>query len=238
MRRKPSTRCWQKSVQKPNSPVLTRSVHPTHCFVMQGSAVNETNLMIPATKSEHAHHGGHPDHRLFGVVMFLIAESMIFFGLFSAYLIYRSMLPVWPPEGTPERELLLPSINTAILIASSFVMHKGQDAIKKNDAGGLKLWFGATALMGVIFLAGQVYEYFHLEFGLTTNLFASCFYVLTGFHGLHVTFGLLLILAVLWRSRKAGHYSSQSHFGVEAAELYWHFVDVVWIILFILVYLL
>jgi cytochrome c oxidase subunit 3 len=74
--------------------------------------------------------------------------------------------------------------------------------------------------------------------GLTTNLFASCFYVLTGFHGLHVTFGLLLILSVLWRSRQAGHYSSESHFGVEAAELYWHFVDVVWIILFILVYLL
>ena len=92
--------------------------------------------------------------------------------------------------------------------------------------------------MGAVFLAGQLYEYFHLEMGLTTNLFASCFYVLTGFHGLHVTFGLMLILAVLWRSRTSGHYSSSSHFGVEAAELYWHFVDVVWIILFILVYLL
>jgi cytochrome c oxidase subunit 3 len=92
--------------------------------------------------------------------------------------------------------------------------------------------------MGAIFLAGQLYEYFHLEFGLTTNLFASSFFVLTGFHGLHVTFGLLLILAVLLRSRKVGHYSSNSFFGVEAAELYWHFVDVVWIILFTLVYLL
>ena len=125
-----------------------------------------------------------------------------------------------------------------ILIASSFVMHKGQTAIKKNDEAGLRLWLGITAVMGAVFLAGQLYEYFHLEMGLTTNLFASCFYVLTGFHGLHVTFGLMLILAVLWRSRTSGHYSSSSHFGVEAAELYWHFVDVVWIILFILVYLL
>ncbi|MFN7865264.1 MAG: cytochrome c oxidase subunit CtaE, partial [bacterium] len=74
--------------------------------------------------------------------------------------------------------------------------------------------------------------------GLTTNVFTSAFYALTGFHGLHVTFGLVLILSVLWRSRQKDHYSSQSHFGVEAAELYWHFVDVVWIILFLLVYLL
>jgi cytochrome c oxidase subunit 3 len=92
--------------------------------------------------------------------------------------------------------------------------------------------------MGAIFLGGQLYEYAHTGFGLTTNLFTSCFYVLTGFHGLHVTFGLVLILGVLFRARKPEHYSSSKHFGVEAAELYWHFVDVVWIILFTLVYLL
>lgn len=205
---------------------------------MQSSAVEQSNIAVNYQVEAEPTHGGHPDHRLFGVVIFLIAESMIFLGLFCAFLIYRSVMPAWPPEGTPELELLLPGINTFILISSSFVMHKGQDAIKKNDVSGLKLWFTITAAMGGIFLLGQLYEYFHLEFGLTTNLFASCFFVLTGFHGLHVTFGLLLILAVLWRSRQAGHYSSTSHFGVEAAELYWHFVDVVWIILFILVYLL
>ncbi len=117
-------------------------------------------------------------------------------------------------------------------------MHKGQSAIKKDDNKGLQFWFAITAVMGAIFLVGQAYEYSHLEFGLTSNIFASCFYVLTGFHGLHVTLGLLLILAVLWRSRDAKHYSGEEHFGVEAAELYWHFVDVVWIILFGLVYLL
>jgi cytochrome c oxidase subunit 3 len=207
---------------------------------MQGSALDEAKIALNYHKSAAAtaHHGGHPDHRIFGLVLFLVAESAIFLGLFTAFLIYRTVMPVWPPEGTPELELLLPGINTIILISSSFVMHKGQSAIKKNDVGGLQLWLGITALMGAIFLAGQLYEYFHLEFGLTTNLFASSFFVLTGFHGLHVTFGLLLILAVLLRSRKVGHYSSNSFFGVEAAELYWHFVDVVWIILFTLVYLL
>lgn len=183
-------------------------------------------------------HHAHPDHRMFGLYLFLIAETMIFLGLFVAFLMYKTMMPVWPPEGTPELELLLPGVNTIILVSSSFVMHKGQAAIKNNDVKGLQLWFGLTALMGIIFLAGQGYEYFHAEFGLTTNLFASSFYALTGFHGLHVTFGLCLVLAVLWRSLKAEHYSDKEHFGVEAAELYWHFVDVVWIILFVIVYLL
>ncbi len=205
---------------------------------MQGSAIQESEVTVNIHSAAGGHHGGHPDHRLFGIALFLMAESSIFMGLFAAFLIYRTVMPVWPPEGTPELELLLPGVNTIILVSSSFVMHKGQAAIKKNDVSGLKLWFAITAAMGIIFLAGQMYEYFHLEMGLTTNLFASCFYALTGFHGLHVTFGLLLTLAVLWRSRQEGHYSSESFFGVEAAELYWHFVDVVWIILFILVYLL
>ncbi|MEM8778553.1 MAG: heme-copper oxidase subunit III [Cyanobacteria bacterium P01_G01_bin.49] len=204
---------------------------------MQGSAIQQPQETL-VDHSGHGGHGGHPDYRLFGIALFLVAESAIFLGLFTAFLIYRTVVPVWPPEGTPELELLLPGVNTIILVSSSFVMHKGQAAIKKNDVSGLKLWFGITAGMGIIFLIGQMYEYFHLEMGLTTNLFASCFYALTGFHGLHVTFGLLLILAVLWRSRTEGHYSSDSFFGVEAAEIYWHFVDVVWIILFILVYLL
>lgn len=203
---------------------------------MQGS-ITPTNL-TGYTETEATTHHTHPDLRMFGMVMFLVAESAIFLGLFTAFLIYRSMVPLWPPAGTPELELLLPGINSIILISSSFVMHQGQAAIRKNDVAGLQRWFGITALMGITFLAGQMYEYFHLEMGLTTNLFASCFFVLTGFHGLHVTFGLMLILSVLWRSRTQGHYSSESHFGVEAAELYWHFVDVVWIILFGLVYLL
>ncbi|NJO43000.1 MAG: heme-copper oxidase subunit III [Cyanobacteria bacterium CRU_2_1] len=185
-----------------------------------------------------AHDMEHPDYRLLGIMVFLFAEGMIFLGLFAAYLTFRAVTPDWFSDESTKLELLLPGINTTILVASSFVIHQADIAIKKNDVAGLRTWFLATALMGLTFLAGQLYEYSHLEFGLTTNLFASTFYVLTGFHGLHVTFGLILIAAVWWRSRKPNHYSSEHHFGVEAAELYWHFVDVVWIILFVLLYIL
>lgn len=199
-------------------------------------SVDPTTEQAHSSSHEDAH-AEHPDHRLFGIFVFLFAEGMIFFGMFAAYLIYRAMSPVWPPEGV-ERELLVPTINTIILVSSSFVMNRGNVAIKKNDAAGLRTWLTATAIMGAIFLGGQVYEYSNLAYGLTANLYASSFYVMTGFHGLHVTFGVLLILAVLWRSRKPGHYSDHEHFGVEAAELYWHFVDIIWIILFVLLYLL
>lgn len=206
---------------------------------MQGSTVDSAKAALNYHgTTEAAAHEEHPDHRIFGLIVFLGAESMIFLGLFMAYLTFRAVYPEWPPEGTPERELLLPGINTVILISSSFVIHKADTAIKKNDVAGLRLWFGITAAMGAIFLVGQLYEYHNLEFGLKTNLYASSFYVLTGFHGLHVFLGLCLILGVLWRARQKEHYSSQHHFGVEAAELYWHFVDVVWIVLFLLLYIL
>lgn len=205
---------------------------------MQGTTTDEYQTNSPQDVEAAAEHEEHEDYRMFGVVLFLIAESFIFLGMFVAFVIYRSVVPVWPPEGTPELELLLPGINTIILVSSSFVMHRGQSAIKNNDTSGLRVWFAITAVMGAIFLAGQLYEYSNLEFGLTTNLFTSSFFVLTGFHGLHVTVGLLLIFFVLIRSQQPGHYSSESYFGVEASELYWHFVDVVWVILFGLVYLL
>jgi cytochrome c oxidase subunit III len=205
---------------------------------MQGSISDTTQLNIAAESTHESHHEAHPDHRIFGLIVFLVAEGMIFLGLFIAYLAFRAMAPEWPPAGTPKLELLLPGINTVILISSSLVIHQADTAIKKNDVKGLQLWFGLTALMGIVFLGGQLYEYSHLEFGLRSNLFASTFYVLTGFHGLHVTVGVLLILSVLWRSLKSEHYGTKNHFGVEAAEIYWHFVDVIWIILFILLYLL
>ncbi|PLZ79738.1 heme-copper oxidase subunit III, partial [Fischerella thermalis WC217] len=91
--------------------------------------------------AEAAHHEEHHDYRLFGLIVFLIAEGMIFMGLFGAYLAFRSTLPVWPPEGTPELELLLPGVNTINLIASSFVIHNADTAIKKNDVRGMQMWF-------------------------------------------------------------------------------------------------
>ncbi len=205
---------------------------------MQGSTVDSAQTGLNIEGTAHADHHGHPDYRMFGVLVFLCAESMIFLGLFIAYITFKLVNPEWPPEGTPELELALPSINTIILISSSFVIHRADTDIKQNNVKGMQLWFAITAAMGAVFLVGQIYEYSHLEFGLTTNLFASTFYVLTGFHGLHVFVGLLLMLAVLWRSRQQAHYSKANHFGIEATELYWHFVDVIWIILFVLLYLL
>ncbi|WP_448527432.1 cytochrome c oxidase subunit 3 [Parathermosynechococcus lividus] len=183
------------------------------------------------------HHHEHPDFRVLGLLVFLISESLMFGGLFAAYLLLRGLNEQWPPEGT-EVELLVPTINTIILISSSFVIHYGDVAIKKDDVQGMRKWYWITAAMGLVFLAGQVYEYLNLGYGLRTNIFSNCFYIMTGFHGLHVLIGVLLILGVLWRSRRPGHYSAHQHTGVAMAEIYWHFVDVIWIILFTLLYIL
>ncbi|MEJ1930324.1 heme-copper oxidase subunit III [Nostoc sp. NIES-2111] len=185
----------------------------------------------------HEGHEAHPDLRVWGLLTFLISESLMFGGFFATYLFFRGTTEVWPPEGT-EVELFVPTINTIILVSSSFVIHFGDMAIKKGNVWGMRFWYIVTAIMGAVFLAGQVYEYQNLGYGLTTNVFANCFYIMTGFHGLHVFIGLLLILGVLWRSRRPGHYSATKHIGIEMAEIYWHFVDIIWIILFTLVYIL
>ncbi|MEM6436413.1 MAG: heme-copper oxidase subunit III [Cyanobacteria bacterium P01_D01_bin.115] len=202
---------------------------------MQG-AIDSTQTTAAAHEAE-AHHGEHQDLRVIGLLTFLSSEFLMFAGFFVLFLVYRSAAAEWPPEET-EVELILPAINTVILVSSSFVIHYGDVAIKQGDVKGLRKWYGITAAMGAIFLVGQVYEYLTLGYGLTTNLFSNCFYLMTGFHGLHVFIGLLLILGVLWRSRREGHYGAEKHTGVEMAEIYWHFVDIVWIVLFGLIYLL
>ncbi|MDW8402319.1 MAG: heme-copper oxidase subunit III [Gloeomargarita sp. SKYGB_i_bin116] len=183
------------------------------------------------------HEHEHQDLRVFGLLTFLVSESLMFGALFAVFLIFRSEFPAWPPEDT-EVELLVPAINTVILVSSSFVIHYGDVAIKKGDVAGLRKWYWLTALMGAIFLAGQVYEYLTLGYGLTTNVFANCFYVMTGFHGLHVLVGILLILGVIWRSYIPNHYTAEKHVGPALAEIYWHFVDGIWVILFVLIYVL
>jgi cytochrome c oxidase subunit III len=191
--------------------------------------------MTIATTGEH--HEEHADLRIWGLLTFLASESLMFGGFFATFLFFRGITAVWPPEET-KVELLLPTINTIILVSSSFVMHFGAVAIKKNNLKGMQLWYAITAIMGAIFLGGQVYEYMTLGYGLTTNVFSNCFYIMTGFHGLHVLVGVLWILTVLWRSRRPGTYSATKHTVVEMAEIYWHFVDIIWIVLFTLVYVL
>jgi cytochrome c oxidase subunit III len=210
---------------------------------IQDSAIDTQEALIQVGSHEaqgvHGDHGdhAHPDLRTMGLITFLMSETLMFGALFAVYLVLRSRLPVWPPEGT-EVELLLPALNTSILIASSFVIHKGEEAIKKDDVAGMQFWYLLTAGMGIFFLCGQVYEYMHLSYGLSTNTFSNCFYLMTGFHGLHVFIGVCMILGVWWRSRTDGHYSSVKHTGIEMAEVYWHFVDVIWIVMFSLIYVL
>lgn len=200
---------------------------------MQSSTTIEETTKSAGTD----HHNDHGDLRLFGLLTFLASESLMFGGLFASYLVYRADALQWPPAGT-EVELLIPAVNTIILVSSSFVIHQGDVAIKKGDVKGLRLWYLATAIMGIIFLGGQVYEYLSLGYGLTTNVFSNCFYVMTGFHGLHVFIGVLLIFGVMWRSRRDEHYDASKHTGPEMAEMYWHFVDIIWIVLFTLLYIL
>jgi cytochrome c oxidase subunit III len=206
---------------------------------MQGSTVDPSKAELNSYVSPEAVdvHEEHPDLRVWGLITFLLSESLMFGGFFAAYLLLRGAAEAWPPEGT-EVELLLPAINTIILVSSSFVIHYGDTAIKKDDVKGMRKWYAITALMGAVFLAGQAYEYATLGYGLSTNIFSNCFYLMTGFHGLHVFVGILLILGVLWRSRRPGHYSSHKHTGIEMAEIYWHFVDIIWIVLFSLLYIL
>lgn len=195
----------------------------------------------PSAELDQAHglteHGEHGDFRLYGLVLFLIADGMTFAGLFAAYLTFRAVNPL-PTGGIYELELLLPTINTVLLVVSSFTFHRAGRQLRADDTAGCRLWLLITIGLGVAFLASQMVEYFTLPFGLTSNLFASTFYVLTGFHGLHVTLGVMLMLIVLWQARRGGSITSHSHFGFEAAELYWHFVDGIWVVLFGIIYLL
>jgi cytochrome c oxidase subunit 3 len=191
----------------------------------------------PQLTTQAGHEAEHQDLRVLGLLVFLASEFLMFAGFFATFLIFRSTIAAWPPEGT-EVELLLPAVNTVILVSSSLVLNLGTRAIKKNDLAGMRKWFAITAAMGAVFLGGQLYEYLSLGYGLTTNLFSNCFYLMTGFHGAHVFIGLLLILGVLWRSRRVGHYNDVTHVGPEMAEVYWHFVDIVWIVLFTLIYIL
>ena len=180
----------------------------------------------------------HEDFRMFGLITFLIADGMTFAGFFAAYLTYKAVNPL-PDGAIYELELPIPTLNTILLLVSSATFHKAGKALLKNKNSDTQKWLLVTALLGITFLICQLFEYSNLPFGLTDNLFASTFYALTGFHGLHVTLGTLMILIISWQTRpKEGRITNQNMFPLEAVELYWHFVDGIWVILFIILYLL
>ena len=195
---------------------------------------------VPTKDQNHSHgeHAEHPDHRMFGLATFLVADAMTFAGFFAAYLTFKAVNPL-PDGAIYELELPLPILNTVLLLLSSATFHRAGQAIRQDDHGRCRRWLLITAGLGLAFLVSQMVEYFTLPFGLTDNLYASTFFAATGFHGLHVTLGALMILIVWWQARQPqGRVTAADHFPLEAAELYWHFVDGIWVILFVILYLL
>ena len=195
---------------------------------------------VPTKDQNHSHgeHAEHPDHRMFGLATFLVADAMTFAGFFAASLPFKAVNPL-PDGAIYELELPLPILNTVLLLVSSATFHRAGQAIRQDDHGRCRRWLLITAGLGLAFLVSQMVEYFTLPFGLTDNLYASTFFAATGFHGLHVTLGALMILIVWWQARQPqGRVTAADHFPLEAAELYWHFVDGIWVILFVILYLL
>jgi len=176
---------------------------------------------------------------LVGMLLFIASEVMFFGGLFATYFNARASVAPgeWHPPPGGHLDLPLAAVLTAILVASSFTMQFGVWAIRRGDTGKLKLWTAITLTLGVLFLAGQIYDYSQLGFGIRDGAFGTVFYTLTGFHGAHVFGGAVGLTIILARSMR-GQFSQRNHVAVEAVSMYWHFVDVVWIGVFSTIYLL
>ncbi len=185
----------------------------------------------------------------FAMWLFLASDAMGFVGLIGAYIILRASMPgeLWRPlvgdwteaGGLPHLDPILTGINTFILIISSFTMVLALDAIQKGKQAGLKLWLGATILGGATFLGIQVYEYYHLMHAglhVGSHLYGATFFVCTAFHGMHVLSGVIY-LSCIWIAAARGKYTAENHSAVELVGIFWHFVDLVWIILFTIIYL-
>ena len=190
---------------------------------------------------------------MWAVIMFISSEVMFFGALFTTYFFLRGRLPGWEPvfqrcaevcdkptwavDPVPLIGLGLPTVNTIELLASSVTMQLAVNAIKKGDRKALRNWLIPTVILGIAFVTGQGYEYTRLGFLPDNGIFAAVFFTLTGFHGAHVTGGILMNSLVSFRTLK-GHFTARRHLAVEAASIYWHFVDVVWIGLFTTIYII
>ncbi len=187
------------------------------------------------TVEEHGHEEGR-SMGWWGMIFFITSEALIFANFIAAYLYLEIRNGSWHLPT----ELTYPLINTGILLASSIPVRFAGAAIVKGNQRNLKIGLFFTALMGAAFLGGQAYEYsglFGNHFTPSASIFGSSFFTLTGFHGLHVTVGVIFLVICLLRSLR-GDFTAKRHFAVQAAEMYWHFVDGVWVVVFSLVYLL
>jgi cytochrome c oxidase subunit III len=201
--------------------------------------------MAAHTRVEPGHKG--LSNGMLGLILFIASEVMFFGGLFAAYFIARADAPSWPPVEflTPEQiaagvelhlEMLLPAIATLLLITSSVTIQVGVFQIRKGSRSGLIWMLFISIVLGLIFLAIQMYDYTQLPFGASDTVYGTTFYTLTGFHGAHVAGGVIFMFICLARAM-GGQFSARHHEAVEACSFYWHFVDVIWIALFATLYL-
>ncbi|HEY0344095.1 MAG TPA: cytochrome c oxidase subunit 3 [Solirubrobacteraceae bacterium] len=192
------------------------------------------------------HHGPPPANRssrvdpeLLGMLLFIISEIMVFGAFFTAYFFIRLVAEGhrWFPFDGAELPVAVAGVNTAILLSSSLTMHWAQTSIKNGNRFGLKAGMLLTTLLGATFLFIQINEYVHIGFAPQDHAQGTIFYGLTGLHGAHVFIGLTLLTMVTIRSFR-GHFSPEHHHGVEVPGIYWHFVDVMWVVVYTTIYIL
>jgi heme/copper-type cytochrome/quinol oxidase subunit 3 len=171
--------------------------------------------------------------------VFLASDCLLFGALISSYVLYRGA-SVKGPYPADVFDIPYTSVSSFVLLASSLTMVLALAAIQRGDVGRCRVWLLATALLGMTFIGGQVYEFttfYHEGLALSTNLFGTTFYVLTGFHGTHVAIGVVMLLTLLSLTFM-GRITQENAETVELVGLYWHFVDIVWIVIFTVVYLI
>ena len=177
------------------------------------------------------------DRLMFGFTVFLLSESMVFFSFILSYVILRLTAQQWLPPGISGPELSADTIiNTVVLLSSSIVIYFAERALDRGNLWLFRLLWLTTSVMGSYFVVGEIKEWLGLDFGIDTGLVGGTFYLLTGFHGLHLCIGIFLQMLMLVRSFIPGNYSRGSY-GVSAVSLFWHFVDGIWVLLFSLLYL-
>jgi cytochrome c oxidase subunit III len=206
-------------------------------------AASVTHGAHAGVHDEH-HHGPPAAHRssrvepqLLGMLLFIISEVMVFGAFFTAYFFIRVVQGAdWPAEGT-ELPKLIAGINTAILLSSSVSMHWSLESAKAGNRFGLQAGIFTTLLLGTTFLFVQINEYIHIGFSPQDHAQGSVFYGLTGLHGAHVFVGLTLLSFTTIRAFR-GHFTPEEHRGVEVPGIYWHFVDIMWVVVYTTVYIL
>lgn len=182
-------------------------------------------------------------HLRYGMILFIASEVMFFVGWFWAWFdfsLFPSMVDkvggVWPPKGiTPINAFGFPLLNTLILLCSGTTVTWAHHCLINGDRDGLKKGLWATIILGLLFSSIQAFEYAHAPFAFKGLNYTSAFFMATGFHGFHVIIGTIFLSVCLYRAYK-GAFTPRQHFGFEAAAWYWHFVDVVWLFLFVIIY--